>query len=468
CAIAYWGVAMANYHPLWAPPTHPELQKGFRAVEVARSIQNKSARESAYIEAIGAFYQDFETLDHKTRALKFESAMEKIHTDFPDDREAAILYALSLDGAADPADTSFARQKKAGSILKALNPDNPDHPGLIHYIIHSYDYPSLAKEALPAARKYATLAPSSAHAQHMPSHIFTRLGLWDDCIQSNLVSTDAAKCYAESTGMNTHWDEEIHVLDYLMYAYLQKGDNVKAKELLDYLNSIEKVTPVNFKVAYAYAAMPARYVLENKMWNEAANLSTEDRFFSWNDYPWQKAIIHFARLLGNVHMNKIPEAKNELIVLSALRDTLVTQKDIYKANQVHIQMKAGEAWILWKEKGQIKPPSQLMNDATSMEALTQKHPVTPGEVLPTLELLGDMFMEMDIPDDALSFYEDNLKLRPNRFNSLYGAALAAEKSGKKETAISYYEQLLSITDPMTSTRPEIEKAKAFLGQNTTL
>ena len=246
CAMAYWGVAMCNFHPLWNPPTLPELQKGAKAIELAKAIVKKSTRESNYIAAIESFYRDWNTVDHRTRCLNFEKAMEKLHNAYPADKEAAIFYALALDAAAEPTDMTYARQKKAGSILNSLYPGMPDHPGIIHYIIHTYDNPVLAVLALPAARKYAAVAPSSSHALHMPSHIFTRLGLWDECIKSNLMSVAAARCYAETAGIRGHWDEEYHGLDYLVYAYLQKGENEQAKNQLKYLQSITEANPVNF------------------------------------------------------------------------------------------------------------------------------------------------------------------------------------------------------------------------------
>ncbi|MEO8763908.1 MAG: hypothetical protein ABI416_06465 [Ginsengibacter sp.] len=288
CPMAYWGVAMCNYHPLWAPPTPPELEKGARAITIAQSLPKKSKREAAYIEAIAMFYKDYQNIDHLARCIIFEKAMEKIYLDYPKDIEAAIFYTLALNGAADPTDKSFSKQRKAGSMLTALAESEPNHPGIIHYIIHSYDYPELAALALPAARKYASVAPSSAHALHMPSHIFTRLGLWDECINSNLASISAAKCYAENTGIKGHWDEELHGMDYLVYSYLQKGENKLAKEQCDYLESINDVYPINFKVAYAFAAIPSRYLLENRMWKVAAELKIHPSNFPWEKFPWQK------------------------------------------------------------------------------------------------------------------------------------------------------------------------------------
>ncbi|MEO6254914.1 MAG: tetratricopeptide repeat protein [Ferruginibacter sp.] len=461
CAMAYWGVAMCNYHPLWAPPTGPELEKGAKAIAIAKSITQQSKRESDYIEAMALFYKDRDKADHRSRSINYRNAMEKIYTAYPRDKEASIFYALSLTASADPADKSFSNQKQAYNILTALYPGQPHHPGIVHYIIHSYDYPELAASALTAARKYAAIAPSSAHAQHMPSHIFTRLGLWDECINSNLVAASAAQCYAESAGIKGHWDEELHAMDYLVYAYLQKGDNVLAKKQWDYLKTINEVHPFNFKVAYAFASIPARYVLENKMWAAAAGLNVHTEKVPWQNFPWQKAIIHFARVLGAVHTGKIDLARSELQKLNTLHDTLVAQKDDYKANQVMIQVKTAEAWILFKE-GKTNEALKLMNMAADMEDHTEKHPVTPAEVIPALELLGDMLMQMNKPDMALQTFEASLKKHPNRFNAVYGAGSAAEKNNNLAKANFYYTQLISIANAAGSNRPELETAKIYL------
>jgi len=460
-AMAYWGVAMCNYHPLWTPPNGSELKKGAKALEIARSITKKSAREAEYIDAISAFYKDWEKVDHQTRCINFEKGMEKVYADYPNDKEAAIFYALALDAAASPSDQTFKNQRKAGSILYSLYPGEPNHPGIAHYIIHTYDYPGLASTALSMARKYASIAPSSAHALHMPSHIFTRLGLWDECISSNLASISAARCYAPAAGIPGHWDEELHGLDYLVYAYLQKGDNKLAKEQCKYLQTIDDVYPANFKVAYAFAAIPSRYLLENKLWNEAADLKIHHRKFPWKNFPWQQAIIHFAKLMGSVNVGRMDSAKAELTALNAAHDSLVNQKDSYKANQVQIQINTGKAWILLKQ-GNNNEALKLMGLAADMEDQTEKHPVTPCEVLPARELLGDMLMQVNDPVKALEAYKSDLKRHPNRFNGVYGAGLAAEKSGKRTEAATYYKQLLTFTNPANDDRPELVKTRLFL------
>ena len=461
CVMAYWGVAMSNYHPLWAPPTQPELEKGAKAIAVAASLTQKTKRESDYIDAIASFYKDWNNTDHKTRSQRFEKAMEKMYAAYPTDKDATILYALSLTAAANPADKTFRNQKKAYNILNTLYTGQPNHPGIVHYIIHTYDYPELAAIALPAARKYAAIAPSSAHAQHMPSHIFTRLGLWDDCINSNLAAASSAKCYAETAGMKGHWDEELHALDYLVYAYLQKGDNDKAKKQWDYIKTIKEVQPFNFKVAYAFAAIPARYVLENKLWKEAAVIHVDNEKFSWQNFPWQKAMIHFSRLLGAVHTGQTENAETELKNLKNIHDTLIAQKDSYKTNQVMIQIKTSQAWILLV-KGNQNEALKLMNAAATMEDNTEKHPVTPGEVIPARELLADMLMQLNKPAEALLAYEEDLKKHPNRFNGLYGAATSAAKSNNLKKANDYYTQLLTLANAATVNRPEMETAKQYL------
>lgn len=461
CAMAYWGVAMCNFHALWTPPNEAELIKGANALEIAKSIGRKTKRESDYIDALSSFYKDWEKAGHQTRCVSWENAMEKLYANYQDDKEAAIFYALSLNAAADPRDKTYANQKKAGALLEALYKAEPNHPGIVHYLIHTYDYPELAALALPAGRRYASVAPSSAHALHMPSHIFTRLGYWDECIQSNLKSIEAAKCYAEGAGIPGHWDEELHGLDYLVYAYLQKGDNANAEKQIGYLQTIHTVNPANFKVAYAFAAIPCRYILENKKWNEAANLKSITPNFSWDKFPWQEAMIHFTRLLGNAHTKNINAARLELEKLHQLYNTLQKQKDSYKSMEVSIQIKAGEAWIEFVS-GDKTGAVNVMKLAADMEDSVGKHPVTPGEVLPARELLADMYFLTGDHANALASYESTLKKSPNRFNSLYGAAVAAAKTGNNPKSEYYFRRLLAIADAAHSDRKELTEAKKFL------
>jgi tetratricopeptide (TPR) repeat protein len=464
CVMAYWGAAMCNFHPLWETPSERDLQKGSRIISLARSlIDDKTTRESDYLEAIATIYDDWDRLDHAARVLKFERASENIFVKYPEDNEAAIFYALALRAAADPTDKTFYKQRKAGEILNGVFTKEPDHPGIAHYIIHTYDYPELAALALPAARKYASIAAASAHAQHMPSHIFTRLGLWNENIQSNINSVSAAKCYAENMGTTSHWDEELHGMDYLVYAYLQQAKDDKALEQIQYLSTIHEVFPQNFKVAYSYAAIPTRYAVERRNWVEAMQLELHPNF-PWDKFPWERANVNFGKLLGAVHSNKLSVAKSELTELQLIHEKLNAANESYKANLVLIQIKISKGWIKFME-GQKEDALALMIDAANMEDLTEKHPVTPGEVLPARELLGDMYLEMGEPAKALEAYEANVTKHPNRLNGLYGAGLAAEKLNDLTKARFYYTQLLLITDSSNRNRPELVLAKSFLKHN---
>jgi Tfp pilus assembly protein PilF len=462
CVMAYWGAAMSNFHQLWAPANAAELEKGAKLVALARSlVTDKSSRESYYVEAVAAIYDDWKTSDHRTRLLKYEKASETVYEKFPNDDEAAIFYSLALAAAADPADKSFQNQRKAGDILNAIFVNKPNHPGVAHYIIHNYDYPELAALALAAARKYASIAAASAHAQHMPSHIFTRLGLWDESIQSNIKSVEAAKCYAESSGIKGHWDEELHGLDYLTYAYLQKGDDTKAHEQITYLKTISEVFPLNFKDAYCFAAMPARYALERKDWQAAAALQMEPTDFPWDKFPWEKANLHFARVLGNVQMSNMVQARTELTALETIHGKLTSDKETYKANLVMIQVNASKAWIALAEGDKQKALS-LMTQAADMEDATAKHPVTPGELIPARELLADMYAKIGDHKNAIAQYEADIQKHPNRFNGLFGLALVSEKTGDKQKAAQYYQQLVALTTPSQNERPQLLAAKTFL------
>lgn len=464
CIMAYWGAAMCNFHPLWETPSEKDLQKGTRIITLARSlVENKTSKESDYLEAIATIYDQWDKLDHRTRVQKFERASEKLYIKYPNDNEAAIFYALALRAAADPTDKTFAKQRKAGEILNVIFTKEQNHPGIAHYIIHTFDYPELAELGLPAARKYASIAATSAHALHMPSHIFTRLGLWDESIQSNINSIAAAQCYAQNMRIKGHWSEELHGLDYLVYAYLQKGDNTRVKEQMEYFKTINDVYPLDFKDAYSFASIPTRYSLERKNWGEAAQLKLSPEHFPWENFLWEKANIIFGRLLGAVHRNKLTDAKSELEQLRIIHKKLKESKEEYKANLILIQIKTSEGWIKLYE-GNKAEALALMNTAADMEDATEKHPVTPGEVIPARELLGDMYLEIGESVKALEAYQADLKRHPNRFNGLYGAGLAAEKSGNIKEAILYYNQLLLLAS--NSSRAELILVKSFLKDNT--
>ena len=300
CAMAYWGLAMTLYHPLWEKPNAEALKNGWEALEKAKSINAKTDWERDYIAALEIFYADHAKIDHLTRVLAYEKAMEQLHSKYPQDREADVFYSLALISSALslPPDRTYSREKKAADILNKVLSAEPQHPGAIHYLIHAYDVPQLAPLALNAARSYAKVAPSVPHALHMPSHIFTRLGLWQESIQSNIASEAAAKKFATETKMDGAWDEQLHAMDYLMYAYLQGAQDKQAKALLRELYQIRKTNAENFKVGYAFAAMPARYAIERRQWSEAASLKLYRSDFPWNRIPWAEAVIYFARAVG--------------------------------------------------------------------------------------------------------------------------------------------------------------------------
>ena len=466
CAMAYWGVAMSIYHELWAPPGPKELEKGSKLLEIAESLP-KSEQATQYIDAIKVFYTDWETLGHGTRESLYEKKMEQIYLSKTDDTEASIFYALAITSAANPNDKTYTNQKKAGAILKTLFKEQPNHPGIAHYIIHTYDYPEIAEDALTTAHKYAEIAPASAHAQHMPSHIFTRLGLWQESINTNINSASSAVCYAESVEPGANWAAEIHAMDYLVYAYLQLGNNKEVEEQNTYLKSMKKIFPLDdFAVAYTANAIPARIALENRQWEKAATLERPSIEFNWDKYPWSKSILNFAKALGSARSGDIPTAEKELEIIQGLHQELLkmtTAQSKYKAGQVQIEIKTAEAWINLA-KGNNDEALTLMKLAAKLESETSKHPVTPGEVLPADELLGDMLLVLNKPQEALKAYEVNLKGHPNRFNGIYGAAMAAKQSGDKEKATTYFNQLIELTKHSNSNRPELLEAKTYIKQ----
>ena len=465
CVMAYWGAAMCNFHPLWEPPNEHDLQKGSAIIALGRSVVNDTAsREARYLEAIATIYDDWQEQDHRTRVAKFEEASAQLHGDFPDDAEAAIFHALAMRAASDPRDKTFEKQKRAGEILSQVLARDPKHPGIAHYIIHVYDYPELAEFGLQSAREYASLAPASAHAMHMPSHIFTRLGLWEESIRSNAQSVDAAKCYAENIGIKGHWDEELHGLDYLMYAYVQRGDETNARAQFEYFKTIDEVFPMSSKDAYSFGAVPARYAIERRDWRAAAQLDLAPTTFSWDKYHWERSNTDFAKLLGAVHTGDIPGARKSLDQLKQSYEKLTASKEAYKASLVEVQVKAGDAWVTFAE-GDKNKAIELMTSAADLEDKTEKHPVSPGPLIPARELLGDLYMEMGKPKDALTAYESALKRQPKRFNGLNGAAEAAARSGYVAKAKLYYDEMLRVAPSSSGTRPELAKATAYIGQH---
>lgn len=452
CAMAQWGVAMSLWYPLWDPPSAAALKQGWEAVQRARAIGAKTDRERDYIGAIEAFYRDADKLDHRTRALAYEAAMERIHAKYPEDREAAVFYALALDATQDPTDKTYANVLKAGRILEAVFAEQPDHPGAAHYIIHSYDYPPLSSRALDAARRYATIAPAAPHALHMPSHIFTRRGLWQESIQSNTAAAAAAKSDGDAQG-------QLHAMDYMVYAYLQLAQDEKARRVVEETLALGKIERETGATAYAQVSIPARYALELRRWAQAAALPVIPRP---ERYIYTEGITRFARALGAARTGDSAAAREEVGRLEALRDALVKAKEGYWAGQVEVERQAAAGWLAWAQ-AQPEKALALMRSAADLEDSTEKRPVTPAPVLPARELLGDLLAELGQPALAVREYEASLQREPNRFNSLYGAARTAALSGDTVKAKAFYAKVAELgSQADTPGRTELAAARAFL------
>jgi tetratricopeptide (TPR) repeat protein len=417
CGMAWWGAAMANLHPLWAPPTPDELKTGKEAAEKAAAVGARTDREKQYIVAINTFYANSEVVDHRTRLLAYEAAMAALERDHPKDREAAIFHALALIGTALPTDKTHAKQKEAAAILNRVLPEEPEHPGIAHYLIHGFDYPDLAELALPAARVYAKLAPGSPHALHMPSHIFTRLGLWDESIASNIASAEKARSYVAHVMPGATAFDELHAVDYLVYAYLQQGKMDEARKLVEKVVAVKKVdNPSQFAAAYAISAVPARFALERRQWKDAAVLPVPTTI-DWEKVPYAEANIHFARGIGAARTGQLPIARAALARLATIRQTLLDQKNAYWADQVEIQRLAVAGWIARAEK-KDEEALKLMRAATDLESSTEKHPVTPGAIIPAREQLAQLLLDTGKRAEALAEAQRVLEVAPNRRNTL--------------------------------------------------
>lgn len=456
CAMAHWGTAMTLFgNPFTWPLTGKALSDGWAAVEKAQAAQAKTPRERDYIAAVEAFYKDADKKDHRTRALAYVTAMEGLAQRYPEDTEASVFYALALDVTALPTDKTYANQLKAAKILEKVFAEQPDHPGVAHYLIHSYDHPPIAGRGLTAARRYASIAPSAPHALHMPSHIFTRQGLWVESIETNRRSAATSK---------SHFDS-LHAMDYLAYAYLQGARDRDAKLVLEEINAIKKVDREHLITAYALAAIPARYALERGRWADAAALlpHPNEKDFPWSNFPQGMAILVYGRALGAGRSGNAPAAREEIERLQRLRQAMIDAKIAYWAQQADIQIKVASAWAALAA-GNKQEALKLMREGADMEDASDKHPVTPGHVLPARELLGEMLLELKEPALALKEFEASHKLEPNRFRGLYGAALAADLLGDTEKARTYYGKLVEICEKADSERPELQKAKAFLAK----
>lgn len=392
--------------------------------------------------------------------------MERLHRDFPADHEVASFTALALiaSGLLDD-DPAYAREKRAAKMLDRVFALNPDHPGVAHYMIHGFDYPPLAALALPAARKYAGIAPASAHAQHMPSHIFTRLGLWDEAARSDRAAEAAARAYAAAQAMPGSWDERLHAMDYLAYAYLQSGQDKAADRILAQLNQIRRVDPPNFKVAYAATAIPARLVLERRDWGKAAMLQLSpaaSKLLPWEKFGWARANIHFARAIGAARGGKAQLAGAEVAKLDEIeRGTAIAPGAYDWRTQVSIQRRIAAAWAAFAN-GQREQALDEMRAVATLDDATEKHPVTPGPLLPAREQLGEMLLESGRPALALAEFRSALKRTPGRLAALSGAARAARLAGDRRQARFYAAEIVRITRSGDGTRPTIRDARTLI------
>jgi tetratricopeptide (TPR) repeat protein len=456
CAMAHWGSAMLRYgNPFTWPPAPAALTDGWAAVERAKAAQAKTQRERDYIGAIEAFYKDWDKVDHRTRALAYAKAMEQVAQRYPEDSEASVFYALALDVTALPSDKTYAHQLKAAAILEKVLAAQPDHPGVAHYLIHSYDFAPIAKQGLSAARRYAVIAPSAPHALHMPGHIFTRRGLWDESIDINARSAKVSE---------SHFDS-LHALDYLAYAYLQQARDSDAMRVLNEVKGIRKVAPEHFVTAYALAAIPARYALERGQWADAANVSPHpgEADFPWARFPQALAELVYARGLGAARVGDASGARKAVDKLKELRQTMIEAKVPYWPQRAEVQIKVASAWAAFAQ-GDKQEAVKLMREGADMEDASDKHPVTPAHVVPARELLGEMLLEIRQPAMALREFEASHQVEPNRFRGLLGAARAAELAGDVAKAEQYYSALLKLAAKSDGARPELVKAKQFLAR----
>ena len=449
CGIAYWGIALSVLlNPHVAPPAK-NLADGAAAIAKGKSVGAKTERERDYIDALAVMYADYDKVDHRTRILAYAKAMEQLAQRYPQDDEAQIHYALALNTSASPADKTYANQLKGAAILEPIFARQPQHPGVAHYLIHLYDYPPIAEKGLKAARLYAKIAPDAAHAQHMPSHIFTRVGYWQELIDSNAVSQRVAKEAAD-------FHDQLHAMDYQVYAYLQLGQDTKAKAALDDMTTVKGFTETFLPGPYALAISPARYAIERSDWKAAAALEVRP-----SPLAQVQAITYFARALGEARSGNPEAAKADIAKLGELRDKLREAKDAYWSEQVDIQQKVASAWVLYAE-GKYDDALNAMSAAADAEDKTEKHPVTPGVPKPARELYGVMLLERGMPNEALAAFEATLKKEPNRLGAYVGAAKAAEKSGDLAKARTYYEKVVAIAGGADNTRTEVADARAHL------
>ncbi len=463
CAMAYWGVALSDWSNPFAPGQKEkgQLQLGLQSAERGKKLGAKTDRERAYLTAVGKLYDNFDGTPQQVRLLAYRDAMGNVAAKYPEDPEAQIFYALALAVAEDPADKTYADRLKAGAILEKLLVKEPTHPGLAHYIIHAYDVPALADRALAAARRYADIAPDAPHALHMPSHTFTRLGYWRESIASNVAAAAAARRQGQTA-------EELHASDYETYAYLQIGqDNAAARIVTSLPEIATRFDPKALLLGagppsagyFALAAIPARYALERQDWQQAEKIVVSE-----TPFPYVEALTWFARGLGSARLGHATQANVAATALSQIQERLAKANERYWSQQVEIQAAAVSAWSALAA-GKNEEALVRMESAAKMEDRTEKSAVTPGPLAPARELLGEMLLEMNEPAQALVQFEATLKKEPRRFRSLYGAAHAAQLSGKTDVSKRYFAELLTVCEHSDKPgRSEITEARDALAK----
>jgi len=457
CVMAHWGVAMSLWHQLWNNPDDKVIQRGLDEVHEAKTTDGPTtAREKAYIAAIAAFYSDSKRLNHEARAKAYSGAMKKAYESYPDDHEAAAFYALSLLASEPHDDATFANREAAAAVLEKLFAAEPDHPGVAHYLIHSYDKPQLAQLGLPAARRYAQIAPAAPHALHMPSHIFARVGLWQDDINSNLASIAATrKTAAMHMGGEGH---QFHAMDFLIYAYLQSGRETEAAKVIEEVKTTPKMKSMygdDFDPeTNALTKFPAIYDLELRHWSEAAALQVVP-----GSLRGDQSITYWARAIGSARSGNVVQAHKDLEQIATIRKEFIAEKKTQYAEAVGEDYQEAAAWVAHAEGKDDEAIASLRALADKTDKLGDE-----PEGIPAREQLADMLLEAKRPQQALAEYQTDLKLNPNRFNGLYGAARAAEATGKQSDANEYYALLLKVCDGSNSTRPELSRARELVAQ----
>src|SRR5436189_1886298 len=474
-SMAQWGIAMTWWHPIWTPPTPNEMSAGKAASEKAMAMKGVTDRERGFITALNVYYNtpDSSTaaavgqschgpVGPRDRVIAYEKAMRDLRDKFPDDFEVQTFYAFAVlaVGYATPTDTSLSKQLEAAAIFEKLWKQNPNHPGVVHYLIHCYDYPALAQRGLAAARSYDSIAPWVPHALHMPSHIFTRLGMWDESIAANQASAEASRAYAAMRRRDATEAEELHALDYMAYAYLQEAQDTEAKKIVDFAARVRKTNPeLEFSAAYALAAIPTRYAFERNDWAAAAALTVPD-VPHWSSFPFMEALIEYGHALGRAHTDDLDGARKAIARMRELRDATKDPKFDYFKNHLDLQMQASSAWVAASE-GKKNEAIETLRRAADAEDTLGKHPVSPGAFVPIREQLGSLLLELGQSKEAQREFEAALKIYPGRFRGLYGAARAAEQNGDKENASRYYAKLAVQTAKASGSRDELNHVREF-------